>query len=86
MQGKRVPDAQDGVGFGLRPGEYGKLSTTWLCQTPNGHMGNLSAHHVVENPDGTITVTPSILVEDDGGELWHGYLTAGVWRGVGRWA
>jgi hypothetical protein len=52
----------------------------WRCVTPNGHAGNLSAHDVVEHDDGSITVSPSILVSDHTGELWHGYLERGVWR------
>ena len=32
---------------------------------------------------GTITVSPSILVYDDGrGNGWHGFLERGVWRSV----
>lgn len=54
---------------------------TWHCVTPNGHAGNLAAHDVTEHEDGTITVSPSILVSNpQQGELWHGYLERGVWR------
>jgi hypothetical protein len=39
---------------------------------------------VVEHEDGTITVSPSILVSTsrDGKplEVWHGFLERGVWR------
>lgn len=58
----------------------------WMCCSPNGHAGTLSAHTVVEHEDGTITVSPSILIRtsQDGGQtmidLWHGYLEHGVWR------
>jgi hypothetical protein len=55
---------------------------SWMCVTPNGHMGNLSAHTVVEHEDGTITVSPSIKVSDNTGELWHGFLERGIWRSV----
>lgn len=54
----------------------------WYCKTPNGHLGNLRAHDVEEHEDGTITVSPSILVSDHTGELWHGYLERGMWREV----
>lgn len=58
----------------------------WHCVTPNGHGGNLAAHDVTEHEDGTITVSPSILVtqrrEGQDIELWHGYLERGVWRSV----
>lgn len=38
----------------------------------------LVTHSIVEHEDGTITVSPSILVT--GGEEWHGYLERGIWR------
>jgi hypothetical protein len=55
---------------------------TFLVNTPNGHVGDVSRHEVTEHEDGTITVSPSILVSDATGELWHGYLERGVWRSV----
>jgi hypothetical protein len=55
---------------------------SWMCVTPNGHMGNLRNHEVVEHEDGTISVAPSILVSDHTGELWHGFLEQGIWRSV----
>lgn len=79
-QGKRV-EWPEGL---LKPGEYAKHPETdvWYCSTPNGHYGNLVAHDVTEHEDGTITVSPSILVTTGRGdrELWHGYLERGVWR------
>lgn len=53
---------------------------TWMVLTPNGHLGNLANHDVVEHEDGTITVSPSILVSDHTGELFHGWLERGEWR------
>lgn len=79
MTGQRV-EWQDGL---LKPGEYAKHPTAgWHACTPNGHLGNLSAHDVTEHEDGTITVSPSILVSEapGGRQLWHGYLERGVWR------
>jgi hypothetical protein len=35
---------------------------TFDCVTPNGRHGNLAAHTVIEHEDGTITVSPSILI------------------------
>jgi len=72
----------------LSPGDYGRdhRNGEWYCRTPNGHLGNLSAHEVTEHEDGTITVWPSILVTERDTEnlrdveLWHGYLERGVWR------
>lgn len=90
MQGTRVDDVsklwrEDGVDGGYCPVERdGKR--IWMARTPNGHYGDLSAHDVVEHEDGTITVSPSILVSttQDGKpvEVWHGYLERGVWRQV----
>jgi hypothetical protein len=61
---------------------------TWQCHAPcegGGTLGNLSAHKVVEHEDGTITVSPSILIRSGDGqggwiESFHGYLEHGVWR------
>lgn len=58
----------------------------WMACSPNGHACTLVRHQVIEHDDGTITVSPSILISTsrDGGktmiELWHGYLERGVWR------
>lgn len=55
----------------------------WMLCTPNGHIGSLSpkCHTITEHPDGTITVEPSILLtRAHGGELYHGFLRAGVWE------
>lgn len=69
----------DGIDGGYCPVESdGKR--TWMVRTPNGHLGNLGAHDVTEHEDGTITVSPSILVSNpQEGELYHGFLVAGVW-------
>ena len=66
-------------------GDYGRapddgLGNHWYACTPNGHLANLSRHEVTEHADGTITVSPSILVSDGEGPVWHGYLERGVWR------
>jgi hypothetical protein len=42
-------------------------------------MGDLSGHEVTEHEDGTISVSPSILI-NDGRSEWHGYLRRGVWE------
>jgi hypothetical protein len=55
----------------------------WQVRCPNGHSGCLSpdVHTVTEHEDGTITVSPSIVISGANGEqLWHGYLERGVWR------
>lgn len=70
--------------YEMEPGEYGRVRSdgVWLCRAPNGYGGNLSRHEVVEHEDGTITVTPSILIRRGQGEEWHGFLERGVWREV----
>jgi len=82
MEGKRVELIPQPGGFQLlEPGEYGKWTDgTWSACTPNDHGANLGRHDVTEHEDGTISVTPSILVSNNDGPLWHGYLTRGVWR------
>lgn len=69
----------------LLAGEYGRWGRdggTFYARTPDGvHVANLGSHQVIEHDDGSITVSPSILVS--GGPRigeWHGYLERGVWR------
>lgn len=83
MQGKRVEATAEGRLI-LLSGDYGidPKNGGWYCCTPNGYVGNLQGHDVTEHEDGTITVSPSILVSDGEKELWHGYLERGVWREV----
>jgi hypothetical protein len=77
-------DWTDGL---LQPGEYGKFSVDgeWYGVPPNhpNLLAGLAKHDVVEHEDGTITVSPSILVKAGrNGVEWHGYLERGVWREV----
>ncbi|MCA9930205.1 MAG: hypothetical protein KC419_17100 [Anaerolineales bacterium] len=83
MQGKRVYPDKDGNLF-LNKGEYGydPAAKRWFACTPDGQMGNLGKHSVIEHDDGTITVSPSILVTSWSAGEWHGYLARGVWRQV----
>jgi len=88
MQGKRIDDPP-----GLpSPGDYGKVEGHWYACAPrrasekthpldahNLFIANLGGHKVEEHPDGTITVSPSILITRHDGQ-WHGFLEAGVWR------
>lgn len=77
MKGQRVP-WPEGL---FKPGEYAQHADGfWYGETPNGHSCNLRGHTVVEHEDGTITVSPSILVYQGKKELWHGFLERGVWR------
>ena len=64
------------------PCAYGTNGKDWFCTTPNGLAGNLSAHQVEEHEDGTISVTPSILVTSGSKQAdpsWHGFLKRGIW-------
>lgn len=64
----------------LAEGDYGKdMHGWWEARPPGSHVGCLRKHDVVEHEDGTITVSPSILI-DDGRSQWHGYLQRGVWK------
>jgi hypothetical protein len=85
LQGKRLPDGA----FPGNPGEYCKNEHgRWLACPPDGcgvigltNIGNRS-WNVVEHPDGTISVTPSIRILGDKGkpDRWHGFLTKGIWK------
>jgi uncharacterized surface anchored protein len=81
--GRRVlADAAGYVSFAdLRPGDYFLVNGEWTGVTPNGYHCNLRGHAIEEHEDGTITVTPSILVSlAEDCEVWHGFLESGVWR------
>lgn len=70
----------------LDPREYTKWHGVWYARVPysDPHLdltANLGAHQVTEHGDGTITVSPSILVDDGAaGHRWHGFLEKGMWR------
>lgn len=83
MKAERLPDGHYAT---MPPGsicrdEHGN----WECCTPNGRRGLLSLHTVTENPDGTVTVQPSIQVDPvvrDGVAVrpgFHGHLVDSVW-------
>lgn len=66
----------------LSAGEYCRWADdgAWYCVPPGTDLvANLSGHQVDEHADGTITVSPSILVSD-GRESWHGHLSRGRWE------
>jgi hypothetical protein len=85
-QGHRRKDVgeESGLPPEPQPGDYWYWREIWWCMTPSRFIGNLSAHQVAEHEDGTITVTPSILVTDRMAgkpeRQWHGFLTQGIWR------
>lgn len=93
MQGRRR-DIADHEWTTAEVWDYGKMTHehgwSWYCCVP-GHnsigefmLGDLSKHDVTEHEDGTLTVSPSILIGGQGTSLptWHGYLERGVWREV----
>jgi len=85
IEGRRVdadPDDPNQFPFPkMEPGDYGKdIHGVWHCRPPWKHAaGCLGNHKVVEHEDGTITVSPSILIKTHLGN-WHGYLEQGIWR------
>ena len=66
----------------LGEGDYGKdHHGVWHVRPPGQHTGILADHEITEHEDGTITVNPSILLEDaEGKVLWHGHLVRGEWN------
>jgi hypothetical protein len=87
MKGKRIDaDTNEPNQFPfprLGPGDFGKdIDGIWYCRPPWKHAGgSLARHTVTEHEDGTITVSPSILIATHVG-TWHGYLEHGIWREV----
>lgn len=81
MRGTRIDPSPDGC-HACPPGGYFKdAHGHWHGVTPNDLGCNLTRHKVVEHEDGTITVSPSILVSKGWeGKEWHGFLERGVWR------
>lgn len=83
IEGKRRDLAEDD--YNLSAGEYGKAANgKWYCRVPDERfpVGGLSKHHIKEHHDGTISAYPSIVSENEHGEIWHGYLECGIWRQV----
>lgn len=92
MNGNRISDRSDGSLSGINPGDYWKDTRNgyFYCACPvrdsEGGLviGGLGHHDITEHEDGTITVSPSILVSGGSGpvmkELYHGFLEHGIWR------
>lgn len=78
--GRRCPD---GPPTELLPGQYKRVhdpirgTTEWWLRPPEGRMGRLVDHTVIEHEDGTITAHPSVLIHQPDG--WHGFLVRGCW-------
>jgi hypothetical protein len=76
----------------MTPGQYALVLLTtperhwevWF-RDPAGMAGRVREpiHTITPEPDGTVTVSPSILDSNgEGGDRWHGFLEHGVWRTV----
>jgi hypothetical protein len=84
--GRRIYPNEEGQLL-FSEGDYGynEKARFWEARPPNSHTGGLKNHTVIEHEDGTITVSPSILITNNrasGYEVWHGYLERGIWREV----
>ena len=80
--GRRLPDGPVDNRIPA-PGEYVKdADGVWWASVPPplDLLACLRKHEVTEHEEGTITVSPSILVTGAEGMQWHGYLERGVWR------
>ena len=83
LKGRRIYPKDNLI---MSVGDYGFYKGIWYGRPPGQHSGNFKNHTVVEHEDGTITVSPSILITstDKNGkeyEAWHGYLIKGIWKG-----
>lgn len=73
-------DAQSESCFNLEEWSYGKNKWgVWFVMFPGDLLGCLQNHCVVEHEDGTITVSPSILVKNSDISV-HGFIEKGIWR------
>lgn len=58
----------------------------WYLYLPRGGLGNLAGHQVTEHEDGTITVSPSVLLTStrkgsaNPDKRRHGFLKRGAWE------
>lgn len=82
MTGRRILGDVDVIS--LVAGDYGRTARgNWVGVAPKDSehwlFCNLERHTVTEHDDGSITVSPSILVSS-GHDSWHGFLERGVWR------
>ncbi len=89
MQGRRLPDIQDPadiVPSAFAPGDYAlaRQGARLYFTLPNGGFASITRQlwSIDEQPDGSITVSPSIYYNRGEPDEWHGYLERGVWRQV----
>lgn len=86
MQGRRVPFFPGFPKDVAQPGDYCKVPSgvdprpgvEWYVVDPTGGAGAIrtAVHNVTEHPDGTITVSPSLVMPSG----WHGFLINNEWK------
>ena len=85
-KGRRVHLGEGQIFPCEQAGDYGQDEYgVWWAWVPckGATQAKISSHAVTEHEDGTITVSPSILMDFGAhGVTWHGYLERGVWREV----
>lgn len=90
MKGVRLPDVTGepwqpepwppaNGSYWRSPRRVGATELVWMVTTPNGLLGNLAGHTIIEHDDGTISASQSILVTGHD-RSYHGYLERGIWR------
>lgn len=78
-----VPEGETLPAFDEAEVSYWKLRGVWYIHLPGPGVGTLVNHTIEEHPDGTISVSPSVLLTRHllaGDQVRHGYLTCGEWR------
>jgi len=63
----------------LAIGEWCFWEGAIFAECPGGLTANLGSHSVEVRPDGSLHVSPSILVNGAPGETWHGFIENGEW-------
>lgn len=82
MPGVRLPDSDDEFPA-FEPGTYCRYKGTWWVMLPNGDLVDVRTWTIVENADGTITITPSMqTMPPEAPDSWHGFLTNGQFVSV----
>lgn len=78
----RLPDVPVGdyPEFDETAVHYWRSGGVWYVHLPGAGLGSLAKHQVIEHDDGTITVSPSILVRGGQAREAHGFLERGNWR------
>jgi hypothetical protein len=92
MTGLRLPDGFEcttpqlaALGYTTTPPGYWIDSAgAWAVCTPNGRVGSIAKHTVVEHEDKTITVSPSILVYAIPGATYSPAARAGLLESYGE--